>query len=272
MNNRIMGTERRWKLPNLARLVLVAILVITNAALSKTAEAKSASFVDDFKTFSTARWYVSDGWTNGDHQNCGWSKDQIRLDDGKLRIGFEKRPKAERLYRCGEIQTKQKFSFGTYEARVKTPAGTGLNANFFTFSGGNEKEPHNEIDFEFLLKDTLKTQLNSFVDGKGGNEYMAALAQPSDDGFTDLAMSWSPGLIEWYIDGKLVHTIDDPTKVPNRDMKIFLSLWGTDTLTDWMGKFEDPGKPIALEVDRVAYTALGAACQFPQSIVCGRED
>jgi endo-1,3-1,4-beta-glycanase ExoK len=35
-----------------------------------------------------------------------------------------------------------------------------------------------------------------------------------------------------------------------------------------MGAFADPGAPIAAEVDRVAYTAPGDDCQFPESIVC----
>src|SRR5690349_19497993 len=50
-------------------------------------ELKSApSFVDNFSNFSQSRWFVSDGWTNGAHQNCTWSKDLVRLSDGVLSL------------------------------------------------------------------------------------------------------------------------------------------------------------------------------------------
>ena len=32
--------------------------------------------------------------------------------------------------------------------------------------------------------------------------------------------------------------------------------------------FADPGGPVKAEVDRVAFTALGDKCQFPQSVAC----
>jgi endo-1,3-1,4-beta-glycanase ExoK len=35
-----------------------------------------------------------------------------------------------------------------------------------------------------------------------------------------------------------------------------------------MGAFADPGRPVAAEVERVAFTAEGDKCQFPDSIVC----
>ena len=44
--------------------------------------------------------------------------------------------------------------------------------------------------------------------------------------------------------------------------------WGSDTLSGWMGAFADPGAAVAAEIDRVAFTALGEACQFPESIAC----
>ena len=49
--------------------------------------------------------------------------------------------------------------------------------------------------------------------------------------------------------------------------KIFLSLWGTDKLIDWMGVFE-PGPEAPFEVDQVAYTALGKPWKFPESLAC----
>jgi endo-1,3-1,4-beta-glycanase ExoK len=35
-----------------------------------------------------------------------------------------------------------------------------------------------------------------------------------------------------------------------------------------MGAFADPGRKVTLQVDRVAFTALGDKCQFPESVAC----
>ena len=59
----------------------------------------------------------------------------------------------------------------------------------------------------------------------------------------------------------------DETKIPQNAQKIFFSLWGTDTLKDWMGKFSYTGATQMI-VDRFAFTALGDKCQFPESIAC----
>ena len=50
--------------------------------------------------------------------------------------------------------------------------------------------------------------------------------------------------------------------------KILLSHWNTRTLTDWMGPFEDPGRPIVMDVDWVAYTPQGAGCLHEGSVLC----
>jgi endo-1,3-1,4-beta-glycanase ExoK len=56
--------------------------------------------------------------------------------------------------------------------------------------------------------------------------------------------------------------------IPTNPQRVFFSLWGSDTLTDWMGPFVAPAGPIAMEVDWVAFTAQGEACAFPESVLC----
>ena len=68
--------------------------------------------------------------------------------------------------------------------------------------------------------------------------------------------------------GQLRLTVTDPAKLPSHPQKIFFSLWGSDTLGEWMGAFADPGRKVTLQVDRLAFTALGDKCQFPESVAC----
>lgn len=228
--------------------------------------AAGTSFFDDFDKLDPGRWYVSDGWTNGAHMNCSWTSDQVKVIDGTLVVGFTKASAAQgRDYRCGEVRTKASFTYGTYEARVKTSlAAAGLNAAFFTYTG--PPNPHDEIDFEMLLKAPGQVHTTSFVDAKSGNGEEVALPNAIDGDFINLAIVWSPDSVSWYANGTLLRTVAD--RVPLRDQQIFFSLWGTDTLVEWMGEFVDPGQPITMSVEWAAYTAPGERCLFPQSVTC----
>jgi endo-1,3-1,4-beta-glycanase ExoK len=237
----------------------------TDARTAKGATGKS--FVDNFDTLDKRRWFISDGWNNGKHQNCTWSRKEVSQADGKLTLQFEKRQFKDRDFVCGEIQTKKRFGYGTYEVRMKAAAGSGLNTGFFTYIGATDRQPHDEIDFEVLGKNTGQVQVNQYIGGKGGNEKLVPVAGGADSGFNDYAYVWEPNRLRYYLNGKLVQEVTDPSKIPSHAQGIFFSLWGTDKLKDWMGTFAYT-QPTSMEIDRVAFTAAGDGCQFPESIVC----
>lgn len=251
----------------LVSLALLGACFIPQAASAQDDQPTGGSFVDNFERLDTSRWYVSDGWNNGPHQNCTWSRKQVGIKDGVLQLQFIQSKTGERNYACGEIQTTKRYGYGTYEARYRTATGSGLNSAFFTYIGPADKQPHDEIDFEVLGKNSGEVQVNQYIKAKGGNEKLVPVGAKADDGFNDYAFVWEPGRLRYYLNGKLVQDVTDPSKIPDSQQKIFFSLWGTDTLKDWMGKFAYT-KPTSLEVDRFAYTAPGDKCQFPESIAC----
>ena len=240
----------------LRRTVVGSAFVLLLTGAGHAAE----GFVDTFERFDPHRWYVSDGWRNGDHMNCNWSKRDVAIGNGKARLRFIARTVAVRENTCAEIQTRDRFGFGTYETRLRTPVGSGVIAAFFTYMGVPRDEQHNEIDLEFMLKDPALLQLNTHVDGKGGNEHMVRLDEPADEGFRNYAFIWEPERIVFFVDGQEVHRIEDPKKIPQEPKKIFFSIWGSDTLSAWMGRFEAPAKPLFFEIDRISFTPLGEAC------------
>lgn len=242
-----------------------AVALSPLSAFAQTAT--GASFVDTFSQLDQKRWYISDGWNNGPHQNCNWAKDQVKVEDGHLVLGFEQRQTKDRSYVCGELQTRERFGFGTYEIRMKAASGSGLNSAFFTYIGPTDKQQHDEIDFEVLGKNTAQVQLNQYVNGKGGNEKLVPVAGGADQAFNDYAFVWEKDRLRYYVNGKLVHEVTDATKIPQTPQKIFASLWGTDTLKDWMGAFSYNG-PVSMQVERIAYTAPDQKCLFPESVTC----
>ena len=262
------GSRSLW--PSLAgALFAVAAAVSALPHLAHAQDMQSApSFVDNFSNFDRSRWYVSDGWSNGNHQNCIWSKDLVELSDGVLSLSFEKRKLKDRDFACAEVQTKQRYGYGTYEARMKTDSGSGLNAAFFTYIGPQDKKPWDEIDFEVLTKDPSKVQVNSYIQGKPKNGKLVDVEGGADRGFNDYGFVWEKDRLRWYVNGKLVNEVTNPDELPTNPQKIFFSLWGSDKLTNWMGAFADPGRKVTMQVKRVAFTALGQPCQFPESLAC----
>jgi endo-1,3-1,4-beta-glycanase ExoK len=244
----------------------VSAVSYTCAVASGHAETESGgAFFEGFDQLSANRWLVSDGWTNGPHQNCTWSRSAVSLSDGSLNLAF-KPTENSTLNLCGELQSRAVFSYGTFEARLRTPQGSGLNAAFFTYIGPTSKKPHDEIDFEVLTKDTSHVSLNTFVDGKPQNGAVVPVVPNTSTDFHTYAFEWSPDQLQWFVDGRLVHSAT--TSLPVNPQKIFLSFWGSDTLSDWMGPFVRPDQPLIMQVDWVAFTPLGSPCAFPDSILC----
>lgn len=250
-----------------AALPVMATIALATASAAHAQAANGTSFVETFDQLDTTFWYISDGWSNGAHQNCTWSKNQVTVANGTLTLGFTARQTGDRAYACGELQTRQRYGYGTYEVRMKSATGSGLNSAFFTYIGPTDKRPHDEIDFEVLGKNLNQVQLNQYVSGKGGNEKLVPVAGGADEAFNNYAFIWERNRLRYFINGQLVHTVTDPSKIPSNPQKIFASLWGSDTFKDWMGPFSYAG-PAEMKIDRIAFTALGEACRFPESILC----
>jgi endo-1,3-1,4-beta-glycanase ExoK len=248
-----------------ARLWISALCL----GLPVVALAQDEGFRDDFDTFDRERWYVSDGWSNGDWQACTWSSDMLSVDDGMLTIGIASVGQGSEDYLCGEIQTDDVLHYGTYEIRVRTDAAMGVNAAFFTYIGPVHGVTHNEIDIEVLGRQPEQVEFNTYLDGEAAHGAIVPLPEAgrADEGFHTYAFVWEEDRIRWYVDGVLLHEATGPD-LPQEPQKLYISHWNTTVMTDWMGLFVDPGQPVEMEIDWVAFTPLGADCQFEESVAC----
>ena len=236
------------------------------AALGGAAAAQDA-FRDDFESFDRDRWYVSDGWSNGDWQACTWSERMVTVGDGLLRLSLAPTEAGSSDYLCAEVQSNGEFGYGTYEARLRTDRASGVNAAFFTYIGPVHDRTHEEIDVEILTRDPSRFDVNTYRDGQSAGGQSVALPTDADAEFHTYSFTWAPDAIRWYVDGALVHEATG-ADLPQPPQKVFLSHWNSRTFTDWMGAFEDPGRPLDLVVDWVAFTPAGEGCRFEGSALC----
>lgn len=255
----------RWKPILSALLGLLAAPGIAQPGVT------GGSFFEPFDKVDEHRWYVSDGWTNGNHQGCTWRRNHIGLgrgaDKGILFLRLDNQADAKRPYGCAEIRTRAKLGYGLYEVRMRAAAGSGLNSAMFTYIGPPD-QPHDEIDFEFIGKSPNNVQLNYFRDGQG-NHGSIAPTPGATDGFHNYAFDWSPNAIRWYVDGKLVRT-STGADLPRAPGQLFLSLWnGSAQNEDWLGAMAYKA-PVFAAIDWIAFTKAGEPCAFPQSLRCHR--
>lgn len=235
--------------------LMVALFCVL--AVPHPVQAAQIPFFSQYPAIDLNRWYISHGWTNGDHQACEWRADAISVVDKRLVLTHSDKGGSVRPYGCPEIQTKERMGYGRYEVRMRSAAGSGLNTAFFTYVGPPVGVPeHDEIDFEFLGKDPYTVEVTHWTNGQRHPAVKIPLGFDSSKEFHNYTFDWTPLEIRWYVDGKLVHRTPKNTAIPKNPGRIYLSLWsGTQIEDSWMGPFTYTG-PATAEVVWVKFTPM----------------
>lgn len=237
----------------LAGLALAALVDVSAAAAASPPD----TFTDQFHSIDSRRWNVSDGWSNGAWYLNDWRRSQFRpLSGGGLRVTIDKNPASKNGYSSGEIQSRNLYLYGYYEARMTAAAGSGIVTGFFTYIGAPFGRPWNEIDVEILGKDTHAVEFTYHV---GQKRQTTVVRLPLNSALTShtFGFDWQADHISWYIDGKLAHTErgDAPTDLPIEPEHIIFDVWNSNVDPAWMGLFSWPGHPITAQLTCVSHTA-----------------
>ncbi len=214
------------------------------------------AFIDRFENPDLHdRWFVSDGWSNGDYMENDWRASQVTAGDGGLKLILGKGPEgSNKPLASGEIRTTNEFRYGYFEARLRVPRDPGLIAGLFTYADRKGAIKPNEIDIEFVGRDTRRIELTLHVDGKP-NHAKVRLPFDAADGLHAYAFDWQPGYVRWYVDGKMVHEIvGGPASRLTRPQQLILDLWSTRRLHHWAGDINMARAPWTMQVDCIAYT------------------
>jgi len=219
-----------------ARIVVAFACLCLLLSLPGTAAQKDYPyFREDFssKRLSVFRW----GVPTFEIFNIKGDPDMVSNSNGinYLRLGHSE----SRIYPSGFIYTKERFSYGSFSARIKISGPAGAVGSFFActeitkiFTDGT----HDEIDFEFItaMPNSVLMTTWSFATGMEGSEQTPThnsflWEDPSFDirQWHDYRFDWYPGKVDFYIDG--IKRWTSVRAIPKRELQIALNIYTIDT-------------------------------------------
>ncbi len=220
-------------------------------------------FIDRFDARDPERWSVSHNWSNGDWAANDWQRSQSRFGKG-LSLTLAPAVADSAPFSSGEVQSRDTFGHGYYETSMRAAPGSGIVTGFFTYTGPYFGKEWNEIDVEVLGARPREVLLTYFL-GEEKISKAVPLGFDATKSHHHYAFDWQPGSLAWYVDGKLVHRERGGTvPLPRERQKIMMSVWASQTLTDWVGPFDTNALPSTAHFACVAYNpgmARGGKCR-----------
>lgn len=203
----------------------------------------------DFDNYDDETMERSD-WFNGDPFDCRWVPDNTVVNGGTLTLTIDQNNTRAYRYNGAEWRTREFFGYGMYSVRMQPISNPGVVSSFFTYTGPSDNNPWDEIDIEFLGKDTTKVQFNYYTNGVGGHEYLYELGFDASKAYHVYGFDWQADHITWYVDGKAVHTVTE--NLPVTPGKIMMNVWPGIGVDDWLDPY-DGKTPLYGHYDWIRY-------------------
>ena len=193
-------------------------------------------FDERFNTFNPADWSVANYTFNHPHFDTDWSNKQVLIENG-LTLRLSAQQGRENRYVGGSLRRNAPTGFGRYEVIMQPLRGAGVITGFFTYTGAHYGTRHDEIDIEFLGKNTRQIHLALFVDGQMWNKFID-LDFDAADAPRAYAFEWGDGFVRWFVADKLIYertTTDGP--IPTVAGRLFANIWAADpSIKSWSGE------------------------------------
>ena len=208
----------------------------------------------DLNWHESSKFNIADGWSNGDmFRTCTWRASNVNFNGNTMKLSITNDPMHATPYAGGEYRTNDKFGYGTYRVRMKPIKNDGVVSSFFTYTGPSDGTRWDEIDIEFLGKNTPQVQFNYYTNGVGNHEYVYNLGFDAAYSFHTYGFKWEPGRITWLVDEKPVYTATN--NIPTTPGRIMMNAWPGYGVDSWLNPFN--GRvPLTAEYDWAAFDRL----------------
>ncbi|MCK0168490.1 family 16 glycosylhydrolase [Jannaschia sp. S6380] len=183
-------------------------------------------------------WQVSHFTIRSNGFRTAWVRDAVGWFDDALSLSLVPSPdEAETEFHGAEVQRRLRTHYGRYEVEMTAARGEGVISSFFTYTGPFYGDPQDEIDLEFLGRDTTRVWVTRFAKGAPLPGQWVDLGFDAAEGSHVYAFDWSPEEIVWYADGRELFRVHaDDTAIPDIPGRIMFNIWaGGEAQADWSG-------------------------------------
>jgi GR25 family glycosyltransferase involved in LPS biosynthesis len=190
------------------------------------------SVIERFETVDHTRWMLRDDTFPSNLAIFRPNNFSIATHNTALLTIREERT-AVREFTSASIASRERYLYGRFVAEVRASSVPGLITGMFL----HRNSPRQEIDIEFLGKDTTKMLVNVYYNpgedgakleyGYRGTPVLIPLGFDAAKDFHRYEIEWCANFIRWRVDERLVHErVDwDPTPVPHLPMQFNVNLW-----------------------------------------------
>jgi len=153
--------------------------------------------------------------------------------DGTARLTIRKEQTPVREFTSAALCSRHRYLYGRFVGEVRPVSTPGVITGMFL----HRNSPRQEIDIEFIGKDTCKMLVNVFYNpgiegsrmeyGYRGTPTLVDLGFDASEDFHEYEIDWSETSIRWRVDGRLVYERAnwDPTPIPHLPMQFNFNLW-----------------------------------------------
>ena len=153
--------------------------------------------------------------------------------DNVAQLTLRKELTSVRQFTAASIASRRRYLYGRFVAEVRPSNVPGLITGIFL----HRNAPRQEIDLEFLGKDTTKLLVNVYYNpgdegtkleyGYRGTPALIDLGFDASSEFHRYEIEWCSDSICWRVDGRLVHerVMWEPTPIPHLPMQFNVNLW-----------------------------------------------
>jgi GR25 family glycosyltransferase involved in LPS biosynthesis len=157
----------------------------------------------------------------------------VQRPSGPAVLTFRQEKTSVRQFTSAAIASRESYLYGSFSAELRPANVPGLITGVFLHRNG----PRQEIDIEFLGKDTTKMLVNVYYNpgpdgtrleyGYRGTPTQVHLGFDAAEGFHSYEIEWHRDAIRWRVDGEMVYERLqwNPTPIPDRPLEFNVNLW-----------------------------------------------